>query len=176
MNLVNYYLSSTKISYKDYNIDDKINICIIEDLQKLTVTFKKRGLPFVVTGSLSLFIHHNIVYRTFKDIDLIIKNKNNLEMYVRCLTEEGYTVCAYQGYSLKETLKYYLDGRHNIFYFYSHQKFYYLDLIYNPCIDRKCYTKGFENFSLEYTNPMILKNVWDREVDKSDHKIYSDKY
>jgi len=68
------YKSCNKITFKQYKIDDSRNLFLLEELHKIIVDFHRMGETLILTGSIALFLKYNKIYRTFKDIDLLIKN------------------------------------------------------------------------------------------------------
>ncbi len=70
--MIYYHTYFNKIHYKDYRIDDKHNSKIIETFNNFNEFISKSNLSYILTGSLAASILSQKVFRTWKDIDIII--------------------------------------------------------------------------------------------------------
>jgi len=70
--MINYHTYFDKIQYKDYRIDDKHNLKIIETFNDFNEFILKSNLSYLLTGSLALSILSKKIFRTWKDIDIVI--------------------------------------------------------------------------------------------------------
>jgi hypothetical protein len=70
--MIHYHTYFDKIHYKDYKIDDKHNLKIIETFNDFNEFVSKSNLSYLLTGSLALSILSKKIFRTWKDIDIVI--------------------------------------------------------------------------------------------------------
>jgi hypothetical protein len=70
--MIHYHTYFDKIHYKDYRIDDEHNLKIIETFNDFNEFISKSNLSYVLTGSLALSILSKKIFRTWKDIDIVI--------------------------------------------------------------------------------------------------------
>jgi hypothetical protein len=68
------YKNCEKINFHDFKIDDERNKRILNKLSEIIVDFNKLNETITVTGGIALFLKYNKIYRSFKDIDLLIPN------------------------------------------------------------------------------------------------------
>lgn len=65
-----------KFKYKDYVIDEYKHQILFDVLYKLIHAANKNNLPCYLTGSISILFQFKKIYRTMKDIDLVIKKED----------------------------------------------------------------------------------------------------
>jgi len=70
--MIDYHTYFDKIHYKDYGIDDEHNLKIIETFNDFNEFISKSNLSYILTGSLALSILSKKIFRTWKDIDIVI--------------------------------------------------------------------------------------------------------
>ena len=70
--MINYHTYFDKIHHKDYRIDDEQNLKIIETFNDFNEFISKSNLSYLLTGSLALSILSKKIFRTWKDIDIVI--------------------------------------------------------------------------------------------------------
>jgi hypothetical protein len=70
--MIHYHTYFDKIPYKDYRIDDEHNLKIIETFNDFNEFISKSNLSYLLTGSLALSILSKKIFRTWKDIDIVI--------------------------------------------------------------------------------------------------------
>ena len=68
------YENCEKINFYDFKIDDAKNKRILNKLSEIIIDFNKLNETITVTGGVALFLKYNKIYRSFKDIDLLITN------------------------------------------------------------------------------------------------------
>jgi hypothetical protein len=93
MNLENFYSSLTKIKYKDYTIDDQFNLKLLKELDIVTTLFIENNIEYYITGAFSLIFYTGKIYRTIKDVDILVNLKDIKQLF--SILDENYSYYPY---------------------------------------------------------------------------------
>ena len=77
--MIDYNEHFEKVSYKNYIIDDIHNLKIIETLNNFIEITSKYNLSYILTGSLALSVVSKKVFRTWKDVDVVMDMNNIID-------------------------------------------------------------------------------------------------
>jgi len=96
--ILQYYQQNIHhIKYKNYIINNKKNIIVLNILYKLLTFAQEKKLSCFLSGSLSSMFQFKKIYRTIKDVDLIIKKEELPEWVNLLLTiDSGYFLFFYE--------------------------------------------------------------------------------
>jgi hypothetical protein len=78
--LINYYTNVEKIQFKNYEVNDKVNLELLFLIEDLYNRFKSKKIEVIFTGSWAFIFHFQKIYRTLKDIDLIVLKENYVNL------------------------------------------------------------------------------------------------
>lgn len=108
-----YQQNISHIQYKNYSINKRKNEIVLNILYKLLTIAKEKQLSYFLSGSLSSMFQFKKIYRTIKDIDLII-NKEDLMQWIKLilLIDSGYFPFFYEQ-SLEEAIENWANSANN---------------------------------------------------------------
>jgi hypothetical protein len=109
----NYFLEKyencEKINFHDFEIDHENNKRILNKLSEIIIDFNKLNETIFVTGGVANFLKYNKIYRSFKDIDLLISNNRETKLkYLNYFNNKLLVRKNTKFDSLKEYLKFFL--------------------------------------------------------------------
>lgn len=154
------------ISYKNYEIDHDINKNLLKTLNEFAEIIKKNpNLNYYLSGSICLSFLTNKIYRTWKDIDIIIE-KNKMWEWIHLFSSNEWYYHDYNKYHTKIYHKYndnyieLLSERDSLFFY----KKKYLNIT------------NFDNLKIGSTKPMFFwkKNIrkTKNQKDEDDENFY----
>jgi hypothetical protein len=187
------YKNCEKINFHDFKIDHERNKRILNKLSEIIVDFNKLNETIIVTGGVALFLKYNKIYRSFKDIDLLINNEPKTKLKYLTYFNNKFLIRLNQEKfkSMKEYLSFYLKyNKQNKIQKFSESDFLVLSLISKDLqfqvdlipfiidVQMNNSYKSYDEFNgikYEYVMPskyIDYKYSFGRDVDKIDIEFY----
>jgi hypothetical protein len=194
----NYFLEKyencEKINFNQFEINDDNNRLILNKLSELILDFDSLNETITVVGGIGLFLKYNKIYRSFKDVDLLIPN--NVKTKLKYLNYFNNKLLVRKNGakfdSLKEYLQFFLkyDNNNKVSKYsefecltlslFPEDLSYQIDLIPFSSIDTKIqslYTfyDTFNNIRYGYRIPLKYidyRYSYNRDIDKIDIEFY----
>ncbi len=179
MDFLNQYNECKKIHYKNYYINDKKNILILKKLSEIIIGLNKLNIYITLTGSIALFLKFNTIYRSFKDIDLILPSCKFTKLQYLKFFDQKVSVSGPVSFScIREYINHFLlDNNEHIMSLYSIPDGQQIDLIPKiPVNNLYVSTATHKNIEYKYILPskyIDVKYSYGRDQDKDDINFYN---
>jgi hypothetical protein len=158
-----YYSEIEKVNFENYNIDDKHNLFVLENLEKLIRIFNKSKINFIISGNIAWIFLYKKMYRNIGDIDIVIPD-TDIHKIMDIIYLNKYELI-FKNYTKCNPIVLFKNNICiNIFknYFFSKQN----------CEDKNSFFfKKFENFNLKFFRHMKVKRY---PLEKMPKKVLDD--
>lgn len=174
MSIIDYYKSALKVVYKNYKINDYHSTLVLEGLEQLEEIFRKNCINFLITGSISHLFHYKKIYRTIKDIDIFINDKDLIK--ILSLLKNSFDIYHQTNTTVPKQIENFKFKQDNYIKLKSIKLKYGLDLInYNDLgSSRKIFIANFDKTTYHYVLPdRSIDSIWNRPKDLNDKKIFN---
>jgi hypothetical protein len=171
-----FYEDIEKVKYKDYVIDNDLNLNLLYLLKHICILSQKYNLDFKLTGAWAFVFQTGKIYRTISDIDLIILRKD-FKDWVRALNNNYGLLYEDEPTAFVRKI---LQNNPPIFSFRDKKdKNKIMDIIVTNQFSYSKYEEvSFDKFNIKYRLPYKFlkpKNGFEygRDIDSDDVEFYS---